>query len=279
MAKKGRLGSDPLNWIGDSRETEKKKKKESQPPKQRKPKNTPKATIEKKLTKKTKQVQKVRKKNKKVATKTSDSQVEIKQQPVKVIDKKQTKELVKNQSPLDKIIAESQLIEHSAKSRNRVTEKTKASVKTNLEFDGKYLTFVLANEEYGIVITKVKEIIGMLPITRVPRTPAYICGVINLRGKIVSIVDLRLKFGMGQTKETHETVIIVVQTKLGEKGIIVDKVSEVLNISAKDIDPVPEFGTSIDTEYILGIGKTGNTVKIILDIEKVLVQNNGNNEN
>ena len=279
MAKKGRLGSDPLNWIGDSREKESKKKTKSQTSKQRKPKKTEKATNEKKLTKNTKQNQKVLEKNKKVATKATDSQIEIKRQPGKVIEKKQPREFVKTPTPLDKNQAESQSIGRLNKTINHVTEKAKSPFMTNLEFEGKYLTFVLADEEYGIVITKVKEIIGMLPITRVPRTPDYICGVINLRGKIISIIDLRLKFGMGPTHETFETVIIVVQTRLGEKGIIVDKVSEVLNINVEDIEPVPEFGTSIDTEYILGIGKTGNTIKILLDIEKVLIENTVNIEN
>jgi len=270
MAKKGRLGSDPLNWIGDSRETEKNKEKKSRTANKEKTKKSANVTTAKKSSgnKKTKADPKKR------AAKKQDPQLIHQQRPVKVSNVKQQTVEMKNQAVLDKKQLQAKSIELLSKTRKQKAQPAKTN-KKNIEFEGKYLTFVLANEDYGIVITKVKEIIGMLPITRVPRTPDYICGVINLRGKIVSIIDMRLKFGMEQTKETKETVIIVIQTKSGEKGIIVDKVSEVLNISAEDIEPIPEFGASIDTEYILGIGKTDNNVKILLDIGKV-VQNNSN---
>lgn len=134
----------------------------------------------------------------------------------------------------------------------------------------KFLTFFLANEEYGLEILKVQEIICLLPITRVPRTPTFIRGVINLRGKVISVVDLRLKFGMEEKETTPETCIIVVQTAGMEIGIMVDKVSEVLAIAASEIEDTPSFGTTVNTDYILGIGKSQGKVKLLLDIERVL---------
>ena len=135
---------------------------------------------------------------------------------------------------------------------------------------GKFLTFFLAGEEYGIEILKVHEIIGMMPITRVPRTPEFIRGVINLRGKVIPIVDLRLKFGMESVEQTSETCIIVVHVEGIEMGIVVDRVSEVLNIASGEIEDAPSFGRDVNTDYILGIGKTQSKVKILLDIDRVL---------
>ncbi|MBI3658737.1 MAG: chemotaxis protein CheW [Acidobacteria bacterium] len=134
----------------------------------------------------------------------------------------------------------------------------------------KFLTFFLAGEEYGIEILKVQEIIGMMGITRVPRTPHFVRGVINLRGKVIPVVDLRLKFGMESIEQTAENCIIVVQTVGVEMGIIVDKVSEVSDIAGKDIDEAPSFGADVQTDYILGIGKSQGRVKLLLDIDKVL---------
>jgi purine-binding chemotaxis protein CheW len=140
--------------------------------------------------------------------------------------------------------------------------------------EGKYLTFVLAGEEYGIGILKVKEIIGIMAITTVPQTPAYMKGVINLRGKVIPIVDLRLKFGMEAMEHTDKTCIIVVEiTNSGRKvmiGILVDSVSEVLNIKGSDIEDTPSFGSHLNTDYISGMAKTGGKVKILLDIDRVL---------
>ena len=140
--------------------------------------------------------------------------------------------------------------------------------------DGKYLTFSLAGEEYGIEILKVKEIIGMMPITVVPRAPGQIKGVINLRGKVIPVVDLRLKFGLETTPYTERTCIIVVEIALGAgkvfMGIVVDSVSEVLNIRASDVESAPDFGSKLDTEYILGMAKSEQGVKILLDIDGVL---------
>lgn len=138
------------------------------------------------------------------------------------------------------------------------------------EYGGKFLTFFLDTEGYGLEILKVHEIIGLLPITRVPRTPAFIRGVINLRGKVIPVVDLRLRFGLPPVAHTDQTCIIVVEVGQIEMGIIVDRVSEVLNIGSHEIDQTPSFGVSVNTDFILGIGKAGNRVTILLDIARVL---------
>jgi len=140
--------------------------------------------------------------------------------------------------------------------------------------EGKYLTFSLADEEYGIGILKVKEIIGMMSITSVPQTPGFVKGVINLRGKVIPVVDLRLKFGMESTEYTERTCIIVVEITSNSRevliGIVVDAVSEVLNIREDDIEDTPTFGARLNTGYILGMAKVDGEVKILLDIDKVL---------
>ena len=139
---------------------------------------------------------------------------------------------------------------------------------------GKYLTFTLADEAYGIGILKVKEIIGMMPITSVPRTPEFVKGVINLRGKVIPVIDLRLKFDMEAVPYTDRTCIIVVEIDSEKStvliGIVVDAVSEVLNISEGKIEDAPAFGTKMDTTYIMGMAKVDGGVKILLDIDKVL---------
>lgn len=140
---------------------------------------------------------------------------------------------------------------------------------------GKYMTFKLASEEYGLEILKVRELIGLMEITRVPTTPDFVRGVINLRGKVIPVVDLRRKFGMSHTEATDQTVIIVVQFASAEgnltMGILVDEVLEVLNIEATQIEPPPHFGSSsLDTEFILGVGKADKRVIFLLDIDKVL---------
>ena len=139
---------------------------------------------------------------------------------------------------------------------------------------GKYLTFALGREGYGIQILKVREIIGFMEITAIPRTPPYVKGVINLRGQVINVIDLRSKFGMEEAPRTDETCIIVVETSVaGRKtsiGLIVDRVSEVLNIAEDAIEDPPSFGTSVDAQFILGMGKIGASVKILLDIDQVL---------
>ena len=139
---------------------------------------------------------------------------------------------------------------------------------------GKYLTFKLDDEEYGIGILKVKEIIGMMPITSVPRTPEFVKGVINLRGKVIPIIDLRLKFDMEAIPYSERTCIIVVEIDSTQEtvqiGIVVDAVSEVLNIREDEIEGAPTFGTRLNTDYILGMAKMEGGVKILLSIDKVL---------
>lgn len=140
--------------------------------------------------------------------------------------------------------------------------------------DGKYLTFALGKEEFGLEILKVREIIGYMDITAIPRTPPYIKGVINLRGQVISVVDLRAKFNMKPAQKTEHTCIIVVEIIRDSRklscGIVVDHVSEVLNITADNIEAPPSFGSSIHTDFIVGMAKISNTVKILLDINKVL---------
>jgi purine-binding chemotaxis protein CheW len=139
-----------------------------------------------------------------------------------------------------------------------------------LSREGKYLTFVLCGEEYGIEILKVREIIGIMNITPVPQTPGYMKGVINLRGKVIPVVDLRLKFGFQETDHTKETCIIVVEVKNKLTGVLVDTVSEVLDVHGGDLEPAPHLGDGINTEIFLGMAKIKNKVKILLDIDKVL---------
>ncbi len=157
---------------------------------------------------------------------------------------------------------------------SKLTETMDQAVKAMAEKEGKYLTFTLADEEYGISILKIKEIIGMMPITSVPQTPDYVKGVINLRGKVIPVVDLRGRFGMEEIDYTERTCIIVVEIQ-GESGmimigIVVDSVSEVLNIKGEDIEPTPTFGARLNTDYILGMAKMEGGVKILLDIDRVL---------
>ena len=148
------------------------------------------------------------------------------------------------------------------------------AVKAMGDREGKYLTFSLANEEYGIGILKIKEIIGMLPITSVPQTPEFVKGVINLRGKVIPVMDLRLRFGMPPIDYSERTCIIVVeiagQAGTIQIGIVVDAVSEVLNIKKDEIEETPTFGTKLNTGYILGMAKMEGGVKILLDIDQVL---------
>jgi purine-binding chemotaxis protein CheW len=140
--------------------------------------------------------------------------------------------------------------------------------------EGKYLTFALANEEFGLEILKVREIIGIMEITAVPQTPEYVRGVINLRGQVIPVIDLRAKFGMEAIETTDQTCIIVVEiSQDGRKfntGIVVDHVQEVLDIVGDQIEDAPQFGSNVATDFILGMGKIGDSVKILLDIDKVL---------
>lgn len=139
---------------------------------------------------------------------------------------------------------------------------------------GKYLTFQLSNEEFGIRVLKVREIMGIQEITAVPQTPSHIKGVINLRGKVVPVIDLRLKFGLAAADYTQRTCIIVTQVQ-GDSGavlmgIVVDGVSEVLNLTGAEIEDTPDFGEEISGGYLLGMAKVKGKVKILLDIDRVL---------
>ena len=139
---------------------------------------------------------------------------------------------------------------------------------------GKYMTFKLASEQYGLQILKVRELIGLMEITRVPNTPQSIRGVINLRGKVIPVLDLRLAFGMNSVEATSQTVIIVVQLAKGNgdltMGILVDEVLEVRAIEAQAIEPPPEFCTHQSVDYILGVGKVDTRVIFLIDIDRVL---------
>jgi purine-binding chemotaxis protein CheW len=143
-----------------------------------------------------------------------------------------------------------------------------------VEKEGKYLTFALGPEEYGLEILKVREIIGYMEITAVPQTPQYVKGVINLRGQVIPVIDLRTNFGMNTAEVTEETCIIVVEISNSSRkfntGIVVDRVQEVLDIAGEDIEGTPEFGSAVNTDFILGMGKIGDSVKILLDIDRVL---------
>ena len=157
---------------------------------------------------------------------------------------------------------------------SNVTDQTEQLNKAVRNREGKYLTFALASEEYGLEILKVREIIGYMEITAVPQTPDHVKGVINLRGQVIPVVDLRAKFGMDTIDITEQTCIIVVEiAQDGRKfdtGIVVDHVQEVLDIAAESIEPAPQFGSTVNTDFILGMGKIGDSVKILLDIDKVL---------
>lgn len=135
---------------------------------------------------------------------------------------------------------------------------------------GKFLTFFLGDEEYAIEILKVQEIIGLMTITPVPKMPPYIRGVLNLRGKIVPVMNLRTRFGLDEIEDTDETCIIVIQNKEYLMGVLVDKVSEVVDIESAEIEEVPSVGVAEQSEYLAGIGKVNNSVKMILEVQKVL---------
>lgn len=139
---------------------------------------------------------------------------------------------------------------------------------------GKYLTVVLGREAYGIAVLKVREIIRLQKITPVPQTPAYIMGVINLRGHVIPVVDLRVKFGLPAELDGR-TCIVVVQVALAaepivQMGLVVDSVEEVLTLDEGGIEPTPDFGIQLDADYILGMAKTKSTVTMLLDIDRVV---------
>jgi purine-binding chemotaxis protein CheW len=158
--------------------------------------------------------------------------------------------------------------------RHIPTQEAKADSVKCRQMAGKYLTFRLHNESYGIDVLRVREIIRLASITAVPQMPACMRGVINLRGKIVPVMDPRIKFGFPNIKDTDQTCIIVVQVKLTDgkishMGLMVDGVEEVANFSAADIEESPDFGSRISTEFIIGMAKIKGAVKTLLDIDNV----------
>ena len=155
-----------------------------------------------------------------------------------------------------------------------LTADSTATLATKPALAGKYLTVVLDNEAYGIAVLKVREIIRVQKITPVPQMPDYVKGVINLRGRVIPIVDLRVKFGL-KAEFTERTCIVVVHVKLGgdqtvQMGLIVDSVEEVVILTAEVIEPTPDFGARLSTEYILGMAKVKGQVKTLLDIDRVV---------
>ena len=151
-------------------------------------------------------------------------------------------------------------------------EPTTASATAHLA--GKYLTFTLSGEEYGLSVLRVREIIKMMDITEVPQVPPYIRGVLNLRGKVIPVIDLRIKFGFAPGNVTSRTCIIIVEVALASgrvlMGIIVDHVLDVLNIVAEEIEQTPQFGDRVCTDYMKGVAKVKGTVKILLDLDRAL---------
>jgi purine-binding chemotaxis protein CheW len=135
---------------------------------------------------------------------------------------------------------------------------------------GKYLILELAGQEYGLELLKVREIIGMMPITVVPRMPSFVRGIINLRGQVIPVLELRSKFGMAPASGDERRCIAIVHVGELQVGMIVDRVLEVLDVSADEIDRAPSFGVDVDTTFILGIARSGRGVTILLDVEEVL---------
>lgn len=140
---------------------------------------------------------------------------------------------------------------------------------------GRFLTFSLDEEVFGVEIKFVTEIIGMQPITPIPEAPDYIRGIVNLRGKIIPVMDMRLKFGLEQIPYDDRTCIIVVETDNITIGLVVDNVAEVLMIDDANIAPPPDVRTGLQNRYISGIGKVGNEVKLLLSCEKLFCEDDG----
>lgn len=139
---------------------------------------------------------------------------------------------------------------------------------------GKYLTFLLGEEIYGLEILRVAEIVGLLPITRVPRLPRQFSGVINLRGRVIPVIDLRLAFGLPSAELGERTCIVIAQVKSGADmrtvGLVVDEVSEVLDLTMDAIEATPDFGGSVDTSFLKGVGRIEGAVVMLLDIDLAL---------
>jgi purine-binding chemotaxis protein CheW len=159
------------------------------------------------------------------------------------------------------------------------TNDVRTVTEVGRELAGKYLTFALGQEEYGLPVLRVREIIKMMDITVVPQVPHYVKGVINLRGKVIPVVDLRRKFGFADIDYTDRTSIIVVEVTGASTrvmmGIVVDAVSEVLSIQAEEIQATPDFGSQVDTDYMKGVAKVKGKVEILLDLDRVFSLDSG----
>lgn len=153
--------------------------------------------------------------------------------------------------------------------QSTMVREQKSDILDESSLGGRYLSFAMCGGEFGIEILKVREIMGFMNVIPVPQTPGYIKGVINLRGKVIPVIDLRLKFGLQQADYTKETCIIVVDMKNMLTGIIVDSVSEVMAVGKEDFESMPYFGSGVDTKYFLGMAKIKDKVKILLDIDRV----------
>ncbi|MGR3178130.1 MAG: chemotaxis protein CheW [Candidatus Anammoxibacter sp.] len=151
-----------------------------------------------------------------------------------------------------------------------MTETVSSGNANLLDFEGRYLTFFLGDEEYGVEISFVKEIIGVLHITAVPLSENYILGVINLRGKVVPVIDLRLKFGLSKCEPTERSCIVVIEYNRELIGVLVDTVSEVIDIGEDEFDETTFLDQKVDSQYIRGVGKIDGKIKILIDIKKVL---------
>lgn len=165
--------------------------------------------------------------------------------------------------------------EISPAARQEIASSNAQGIGAN-EADSQYLTFVLGEESYGVDILRVQEIKGWSPVTRIPNTPEYLRGVLNLRGTIVPIIDMRMRFSMETAEYTPITVVIVVSVRSGDKerilGIVVDAVSDVLNVDAEQVKPAPDFGSTVNTEYLSGLVTVGEQMVMLLDIDKMLTE-------
>lgn len=147
---------------------------------------------------------------------------------------------------------------------------------TDSDSGQQFLTFMLAGEEYGVDILKVQEIKGWKPVTRVPNTPEYVKGVLNLRGTIVPVVDMRMRFSLEQVEYSAATVIIVLSVRSGDVdriiGVVVDAVSDVMNVEESDIKPAPDFGAKVKIDFVSGLATVGDHMVMLLDVDKLLTE-------
>ncbi|MEM7098672.1 MAG: chemotaxis protein CheW [Pseudomonadota bacterium] len=165
--------------------------------------------------------------------------------------------------------------------QNEIEGNAALDVQRSVDQDGdQYLTFMLSGEEYGIDILRVQEIKGLESVTEIPNTPEYVLGVINLRGTVIPVVDLRLRFGLGSLEYNNLTVVIVVKVNAGDKdytiGLVVDTVSDVYNIETDSISGAPDFGTNVDTSFISGIATVNEKMVIVLDVDFLALSVTGN---